>query len=81
MQVDFIAQKTQGLISDCKLLDIRNTEIRKVSLLENELPVIMITFTAQEILLFRNKKGEIALGREDAIQTSNYVFAFTKAQW
>ena len=30
--------------------------------------------------MFRNKKGELKLGNESAIETATYVMAFTKAQ-
>ncbi|KAJ3280460.1 protein translocase subunit [Borealophlyctis nickersoniae] len=76
----FEAQRTQGLISDCKLLDLRRVDIRKLTLLEDEIPVILVTFTTHEILMFRNKKGELKLGKEDHIEMATYVMAFTKAQ-
>ncbi|KAJ3038326.1 protein translocase subunit [Rhizophlyctis rosea] len=76
----FEAQKLQGLISDCKLLDIRRVDIRKLTLLEDELPVALVTFTTHEILAFRNKKGELKLGKEDNVEMATYVMAFTKAQ-
>ncbi|KAJ3090869.1 protein translocase subunit [Quaeritorhiza haematococci] len=74
------AQRTQGLISDCQILDMRRVEVMKYSLLENEVPIIMLTYNTQEILLFRNKKGEIALGTEDNIEHARYAVVFTKDQ-
>ncbi|KAJ3043039.1 protein translocase subunit [Rhizophlyctis rosea] len=76
----FEAQRQQGLISDCKLLDIRRVDIRKLTLLEDELPVALVTFTTHEILAFRDKKGVLKLGKEDHIEMATYVMAFTKAQ-
>ncbi|KAI8928326.1 hypothetical protein BC831DRAFT_548432 [Entophlyctis helioformis] len=80
LTVGFEAQKQQGLISDSKLLDIRNVDIRQVTLLNDELPIILVGFVTQEVLLFRNVKGELVLGQEDKIQTANYVMAFTRAE-
>lgn len=51
-----------------------------MTLLEDTLPVILVGFRTDEVLIYRNKKGEIKLGREDAIQRTNYVIAFTKLQ-
>ncbi|KAK5664897.1 protein translocase subunit [Batrachochytrium dendrobatidis] len=76
----FESQKQQGLVSDSKLLDIRGVDIRQLKLLNDEVPIILIGFTTQEILLFRNRKGEIVVGSEDVILTASYAIAFTKAQ-
>lgn len=55
-------------------------DIRKLTLLEDEVPVILVTFQTNEILMFRNRKGELKLGNESAIETATYVMAFTKVQ-
>jgi mitochondrial import inner membrane translocase subunit TIM44 len=55
-------------------------EIQKIILLDEEFPVIVISFRTTEILCFRNKKGEIVLGAEDNLQNAAYGLAFTKAQ-
>lgn len=80
LKVGFEAAKSQGLIPDSKLLDIRKVDIRQMTLLEDELPVILIGFSTHELLVYKNKKGEVALGSEDSIQTAHYVIAFTKKQ-
>lgn len=73
-------QKQAGLVSDCKLIDYRTVELSKLALIEDEVPVAILTFTTTEILCFRNKKGEIKLGAEDNIQNARYSIAFTKKQ-
>ncbi|KAI9105944.1 hypothetical protein DFS34DRAFT_601516 [Phlyctochytrium arcticum] len=80
LSAGFESQKAQGLISDCKLLDIRRVDIRKLTLLEDEVPVILVTFQTDEILMFRNAKGELKLGNESAIERATYVMAFTLVQ-
>ena len=65
---------------DHKLLDIQEVNILRMELLEDTLPVIMFSFRTFEILLFRNKKGEIVVGQEDNIITAHYVATFTKQQ-
>ncbi|KIM66461.1 hypothetical protein SCLCIDRAFT_21940 [Scleroderma citrinum Foug A] len=44
----------QGLISDSKVLDIRQVDVSDAKILENEIPVFVVTFSTQEVLLFRN---------------------------
>lgn len=58
------AQKVQGLVSDCKLLDVRNVELVAAKILDTDVPVMVVSFQTQEVLLFRNLKGEIAVGKE-----------------
>ena len=76
----FEAQRSKGLVSDSKLLDIRDVDIRQLTMLNDELPIILVGFMTQEILLFRNVKGEIEIGSEDHIQAASYVIAFSKSQ-
>ncbi|KAH6563645.1 hypothetical protein BASA50_010344 [Batrachochytrium salamandrivorans] len=80
LSAGFESQKQQGLISDSKLLDIRGVDVRQLTLLNDEIPIILVGFTTQEILLFRNRKRELVVGSEDAISTASYAVAFTKAQ-
>ncbi|PIA16758.1 TIM44 subunit of mitochondria import inner membrane translocase [Coemansia reversa NRRL 1564] len=75
----FTAQIQQGVVSDCKILDMRHVEFHSARVLENDVPVIIITFQTHENNIFRNKKtGEIVMGSEDAIEACNYVSIFTK---
>ncbi|KAJ3409735.1 protein translocase subunit [Chytridiales sp. JEL 0842] len=74
-------QKTAGLVSDCKLLDLRNVEIKRMVFLEEQIPIIVFSFATQEILLFRDRKtGEVKLGKEDHIDRAFYAVALTKSQ-
>jgi mitochondrial import inner membrane translocase subunit TIM44 len=85
----------QGLISDSKVLDIRQVDVCGVisslltiltysqvsdgKILENEVPVFIITFATQEVLLFRNAKtGETAVGAENKVEQCTYVAAITR---
>ncbi|KAJ3121955.1 protein translocase subunit [Nowakowskiella sp. JEL0407] len=81
----FEVQTQHGLISDCKLLDIRQLQLAKAMVIEDgtmgtDVPVLTYRFTTQEVLLFRNVKGEVALGKEDNIVSSGWVIVFTKDQ-
>jgi import inner membrane translocase subunit TIM44 len=49
-------------------------------MLENDIPIILMDFNTQELLLFKNSKGEIVLGKEDHIEHVRYRVVFTKDQ-
>ncbi|KAJ1954032.1 protein translocase subunit [Linderina pennispora] len=75
----FTAQVQQGVISDCKILDMRHVDFHSARMLENDVPVIVVTFQTQENNVFRDKKtGEIVQGSEDVIEACHYVSIFTK---
>ncbi|KAK9695661.1 protein translocase subunit [Basidiobolus ranarum] len=59
------AQMQQGLVSDCKLLDLRNVEFVTAKLLDNDVPVFVLSFNTQEVIVFRNAMTrEIVFGQE-----------------
>ncbi|KDQ19551.1 hypothetical protein BOTBODRAFT_41719 [Botryobasidium botryosum FD-172 SS1] len=69
----------QGLISDSKVIDIRHVEISMGKILENEIPVFLVTFHTQEVLCFRNAKtGEVAAGAEDRVEQCTYGAVITR---
>ncbi|KAI8143991.1 hypothetical protein BJV82DRAFT_557765 [Fennellomyces sp. T-0311] len=73
------AQVQQGLISDCKIQDLRDVELVAAKILDNDIPVLVMSFRTQEIILFRNaKSGEIAYGKEDHIEQVTYACVLTK---
>ncbi|KAJ1645684.1 protein translocase subunit [Coemansia erecta] len=75
----FTAQLQQGVVSDCKILDMRHVDFHSARVLENDVPVIVVAFQTQENNVFRDKKtGEIVMGAEDVIEACHYVSIFTK---
>ena len=74
----------QGLISDSKVLDIRQVDITTAKMLESngvEIPVFVVTFATQEVLLFRNaKSGEVAVGAEDRVEQCTYAAVLTRVE-
>ncbi|THH32400.1 hypothetical protein EUX98_g1789 [Antrodiella citrinella] len=71
----------QGLISDSKVLDIRQVDISMGKILENEVPVFVVTFATQEMLLFRNAKTrEIMVGAEDRVEQCHYAAVVTRVE-
>ncbi|KAH8832736.1 mitochondria import inner membrane translocase TIM44 subunit [Flagelloscypha sp. PMI_526] len=71
----------QGLISDSKVLDIRQVDVSFGKILENEVPVWLIQFSTQEVLLFKNAKtGENVVGADDRVEQCMYVAAITRVE-
>ncbi|KAJ7669191.1 import inner membrane translocase subunit tim44 [Mycena polygramma] len=71
----------QGLISDSKCLDIRQVDVSAGKILENELPVFVISFSTQEVLLFRNAKTrEVMVGAEDRVEQCTYFAVVTRVE-
>ncbi|KZP01416.1 TIM44 subunit of mitochondria import inner membrane translocase [Calocera viscosa TUFC12733] len=71
----------QGLISDSKVLDIRQVDLTTGRILENDVPVFVVTFATQEILLFRNAKTkEIVVGAEDKVEQCSYAAVMTRIE-
>jgi import inner membrane translocase subunit TIM44 len=68
----------QNLFSDSKLLELNQVELRDAKLMDNGVPVLLISFATQEILLYRDRTTkEVRLGKEDAILNCRYVTVFT----
>ncbi|KAI6149866.1 hypothetical protein BKA82DRAFT_997799 [Pisolithus tinctorius] len=69
----------QGLISDSKVLDIRQVDVSDAKILENEIPVFVVTFSTQEMLLFRNPVSrEIVIGAENRVEQCVYAAVLTR---
>ncbi|KIY70805.1 TIM44 subunit of mitochondria import inner membrane translocase [Cylindrobasidium torrendii FP15055 ss-10] len=69
----------QGLISDSKVLDIRQVDVIQGTLTEDDIPTFLIQFSSQEVLLFKNAKTqEIVVGAENKVEQSMYVAALTR---
>jgi len=75
------AQKAQGLTTRCKLIELRNLELNQAKFLENDTPVLVLSFNTQEILAFSDKEGKVVVGKEDNIQHCIYAVVFSKSQF
>jgi len=50
-------------------------------MLENEVPVFVVTFTTQEVLCFKNaKSGEVIVGAEDRVEQCHYAAVITRIE-
>jgi import inner membrane translocase subunit TIM44 len=56
-------------------------QINTGKMLENNVPVFLVTFATQELLLFRNAKtGEAVVGSEDAVDACRYALVLTRVE-
>lgn len=50
-------------------------------MLDNNVPVFLVTFATQELLLYRNAKtGEAVVGSEDAVDSCRYAIVLTRVE-
>ncbi|KAG6850555.1 hypothetical protein H0H93_011754 [Arthromyces matolae] len=71
----------QGLVSDSKVLDIRQVDVSDAKMLENDVPVFLVQFSTQEVLMFRDAKTrEITVGADDKVEQCVYVAAITRVE-
>lgn len=70
---------TAGLKSDGKILDIRHVDILNARLLENEIPVFIITCRTQEVHVYKDRKtGALMAGMDDKVQLVTYAIGVTR---
>ncbi|CAE6357079.1 unnamed protein product [Rhizoctonia solani] len=71
----------QGLISESKVIDIANVDVAKGNLLENNVPVFVVSFSTQEVLVFRNAKtAEVVVGAPDRVEQCSYAVVITRVE-
>jgi len=71
----------QGLVSESKILDIKHVDIMQGKMLENDIPVFVVSFASQEVLLFRNAKtGEAVVGDENSVEQCRYAMVLTRME-
>ncbi|KAJ8060937.1 hypothetical protein OCU04_010017 [Sclerotinia nivalis] len=70
---------TAGLKSDGRILDIRHVEVLSARMLDNDIPVFIITCRTQEVHVYRNAKtNQLAAGMEDKVQLVTYAIGVTR---
>lgn len=71
----------QGLVSDSRILDIKHVDISTGKMLENNVPVFLVTFASQEQLVFRSvKTGEVVVGSESDVEQCRYAMVLTRVE-
>jgi import inner membrane translocase subunit TIM44 len=70
---------TAGLKSDGRILDIRHVDILSARLLDNDIPVFIITARTQEVHTYKNiKTKQLAAGMDDKVQQVTYAIGVTR---
>lgn len=71
----------QGLVSDSRIIELRNVDIASGKLLENDIPVFIVGFMTQEIVTFREQKtGNVVFGKEDEVLQCSYAMILTRVE-
>jgi len=63
--------------------ELNNTspQVTAGKMLENEVPVFVVTFATQEVLCFKNaKSGEVIVGAEDRVEQCHYAAVITRIE-
>lgn len=56
-------------------------QVAKGTLLDNNVPVFVVSFSTQEVLVFRNAKtGEIVVGAPDRVEQCSYGAVITRLE-
>lgn len=70
---------TAGLKSDGRILDIRHVVMLTARMIEQEIPVCIISARTQEVHVYRDlKTNQLAAGMEDKVQLVRYSIAVTR---
>ncbi|GAA5981373.1 hypothetical protein JCM11641_005298 [Rhodosporidiobolus odoratus] len=70
-----------SLISESRVLDIRNLDIMSAKILENDVHVYVVSWRTQEVLSYRDlKTGEVTVGDENKIEQVGYVAVLTRVE-
>lgn len=72
---------TKGMLAHGRLLDLRNVEIVQGRMLDNNVPVLVVSFTTSELMWFKDAKtGEIKAGRSDQADLCRYAVVLTRIE-
>ncbi|XP_022096243.1 mitochondrial import inner membrane translocase subunit TIM44-like [Acanthaster planci] len=71
--------KAMGYMFDNKILDIDNLDLSMGKMMEQG-PVLVISFTAQQLMVVRNTKGELVEGDPDKVLRVTYVWVLCRDQ-
>lgn len=72
---------SKGMIANGRLLDLRNVDIMQGKMLDNNVPVVVVSFQTSELMYFRDAKtGEIKAGRDDQADACRYAVVLTRLE-
>lgn len=71
----------RGAVLNGRLLDLKHVEILQARMLENDVPVVVVSFSSQELMYFKDAKtGEVLAGREDQADLCRYAMVLTRLE-
>ncbi len=75
----FIVFLNLGYFIDCRVLDVDNVDLAMGKVMEQG-PILVITFTAQQIMCVRDKANNIVEGDPEKVMRVNYVWVLCRDQ-
>ncbi|PWN91153.1 Tim44-domain-containing protein [Acaromyces ingoldii] len=71
----------RGMVAHGRLLDLKHIDIQQARMLENNVPVLVVSFATQELMYFKDAKtGKVEAGREDQADACRYVVVLTRLE-
>ncbi|KAJ9474969.1 Mitochondrial import inner membrane translocase subunit TIM44 [Pseudozyma hubeiensis] len=72
---------SKGFIPEGRLLDLKQVEILQAKVLDNNVPVLVVSFTSQELMFFKDPKtGEVKAGSEERPELCRYAMVLTRVE-
>ncbi|PWN54321.1 Tim44-domain-containing protein [Violaceomyces palustris] len=72
---------SKGYLPEGRLLDVRNIDILQAKMLENNIPVFVVSFKSQELMYFKDAKtGEIKAGNNENADLCMYAMVLTRVE-
>ncbi|KAN0062466.1 protein translocase subunit [Thecaphora frezii] len=72
---------SKGLVPQGKLLDVKGVEVVQAKMAENHVPLLVVGFTSQELVVFKDPKtGEVAAGSEERAEMCRYAMVLTRVE-
>lgn len=68
-----------GYLIDCRVLDVDNVDLAMGKVMEQG-PILVITFTAQQIMCVRDKTNNIIEGDPEKVMRVNHVWVLCRDQ-
>ena len=71
----------KGLLPEGRLLDLKQVEILQAKILDNNVPVLVVSFTTQELMFFKDPKtGEVKAGNDAQPDLCRYAMVLTRLE-
>lgn len=72
---------SKGLLPEGRLLDLKHVEILQAKILDNNLPVLVVSFTSQELMFFKDpKSAQVKAGNADQPDLCRYALVLTRIE-